>query len=258
MNAERDSQTLTRDGVVHLRGVISPELLEALRLALAAIRSTSRPVSRQVLYTHGSPPVARPPLSALMDQWLNPFRYAGSGSTRAVAEAVRPLADRLLGESVVLFQDLLLVKREGHAEFPWHQDYGFWPVDRPAGVVVWVPLQGADTASGALRFARGSHRLGARPVVDLHDGRPQDPAADLGFDPADWPLLAPAYVAGDAVAFTPLTFHASPPMHRPGERIAWSCVFLSAQAKWSHAHAPNHPLCRLVRDGAAVTEVHHA
>ena len=241
-----------------LRGVVSPAVLLALRAALLANRAAEVPMSRQVLYTHGPAPADRAPLTALMDQWLSPFRYSGSGSTRAAADALRPLAADLLGEPGVLFQDLLLVKREGQREFPWHQDFAFWPIDHPLGVVFWVPLRRSDGNLGALRFAAGSHRLGARPVVDLHSGAPQDSTADLAFNPREWPKLAPAYDAGDAVAFKPTTFHASPSMRRPGERAAWSCIFLSPRARWSHANAPNHPLCRLVPDGANVAEFSRA
>lgn len=248
---------LAEQGVTLLKGVVSATLLDQLREALAANRANQRPMSRQVLYTHGPAPADRPPLTALMDQWLSPFLYDGPGSTRDVADALRPLAAELLGETGVLFQDLLLVKREGQKTFPWHQDFGFWPVDRPLGVVLWVPLQASDGASGALHFASGSHRLGPRPVVDLHDGRPQQPDAHLAFNPDAWPSFAPAYEAGDAVAFTPITFHASPAMRRPGERVAWSCIFLSPRARWSHANAPNHPLCKIVTDGAPVTEMTH-
>lgn len=250
-------RALAEDGVALLKSALSPSLLERLRAAIEANRAAGRPMSRQVLYTHRPPPPGRPPLSALMDQWLSPFRYEGPGSTAAAAESVRPLASALLGEPAVLFQDLLLIKREGQKAFPWHQDFGFWPVDRPHGVVLWAPLQASDGGSGALRFAPGSHRLGCRPVVDLHDGSTQDRAAELGFDPQAWPSFSPVYDAGDVVAFTPVTFHASPAMQRPGSRAAWSCAFLSPRARWRHASAPNHPLCEVVADDALVTELGH-
>jgi ectoine hydroxylase-related dioxygenase (phytanoyl-CoA dioxygenase family) len=258
MNMDQARLELAERGVTLLEGVVAAALLDGLREAVAANRAARRPMSRQVLYTHGPTPPDRPPLTALIDQWLSPFRYDGAGSTRTVADAMRPLAAELLGEPGVLFQDLLLIKREGQKEFPWHQDFGYWPVDRPRGVVLWVPLQASDGASGALRFAAGSHRLGPRPVVDLHDGSPQQADADLAFDPDAWPVFAPVYKPGDAVAFTPITFHASPAMRRTGERAAWSCIFLSPQARWSHANAPNHPLCKVVADGAPVTELPHA
>ncbi|MCA9539992.1 MAG: phytanoyl-CoA dioxygenase family protein [Myxococcales bacterium] len=246
---------LDEDGVVLLRGVADAALLTNLRDAVAANRAFGRPMSRQVLYTHGAAPPDRPPLTALMDQWLSPFRHDGPGSTRRAADLLRPVAEELLGEPGVLFQDLLLIKRQGHKHFPWHQDFGFWPIDRPLGVVIWLPLQASDGSSGALRFAAGSHRLGPRPVVDLHDGRPQREGAELDFAPEAWPMVAPRYEEGDAVAFSPLTFHASPAMTRPGERAAWSCIFLSPRVRWCHANAPNHPLCRRVEDGALVTEL---
>lgn len=248
---------LLEDGVALLRDAVSFDVLEVLRNAVAANRATDQPMSRQVLYTHTPPPPGRPPLSAIMDQWLNPFLYRGTRCTRPAAEELRPLVRDLLLAPPVLFQDLLLVKREGQGPFPWHQDFGFWPVDRPAGLVIWVPLQAANGESGALEFAAGSHRLGPRPVVDLHTGRPQRDE-DLGFDPDDWLRLAPTYAPGDAVVFTPTTFHASPAMRRAGERAAWSCVYLSPHARWRHANAPNHPITERIVDGALVSEAHHA
>lgn len=243
------------DGVAMLESVVDLSLLAMLRAAVGANRESARPMSRQVLYTHRPAPAGRPPLSAIVDQWLNPHRYPDAGSTRAAADAMRPIVAALLGENPVLFQDLLLVKRQGQQPFCWHQDFGFWPVDQPLGIVMWVPLQPSDGNSGALRFAQGSHRLGPRPVVDLHDGLPQDPSADLAFDPDAFATFAPSYAAGDAVAFTPSTFHTSPSMVRSTQRAAWSCAFLSPRARWKHANAPNHPLCKVVADGALVTEL---
>lgn len=251
-----DARTrLEEDGVALLAQAIHERTLSVLREAAAACRTTGRPMSRQVLYTRGPAPPGRPPLSAIIDQWLNPHRYDDGCSTRVAADAVRPIARELLGGEPVLFQDLLLLKRQGQREFPWHQDFGFWPVDRPQGLVLWIPLDRSDGESGALRFAVGSHRLGPRPPVDLHDGRPQGEDADLGFNPEAFSILAPTYRTGDAVVFSPLTFHSSPPMSRDGERIAWSCVFMASTVRWQHARAPNHPICRHTIDGAEVGEL---
>lgn len=249
---------LARDGVTLLRGAVEPGVLQTLREAVEANRRAARPLSRQVLYTHTPEPAGRPPLTALMDQWLSPHRYQGAGSTSQAAETLRPTASALLDAPAVLFQDLLLIKRPGQKPFPWHQDFGFWPVDKPAGVIIWVPLQASNGDTGALQFAKGSHRLGPRPVIDLHDGRPQDRSARLGFVVDEWPLFAPTYAEGDAVAFSPVTFHGSPPMRREAVRAAWSCIFLDPTVRWQHANAPNHPLCRVVPDGAPVTEFAHA
>lgn len=254
MDAATARTRLDKDGVVLLERVVDANTLALLREAARACGAGLKPMSRQVLYTHGPLPAGRPPLSAIIDQWLNPHRDRDACSTAAAAEALRPVAELLLGKKSVLFQDLLLVKRRGHKEFVWHQDFGFWPVDRPDGIILWVPLDGSDAKTGALRFAAGSHRLGARPVVDLHDGLPQSAGDRLGFAPDMFPVLAPTYTVGDAVAFSPLTFHSSPPMSREGERVAWSCVFLSPSVRWQHARAPNHPMCRQSVDGAEIEE----
>ncbi|MGB1014259.1 MAG: phytanoyl-CoA dioxygenase family protein, partial [Nannocystaceae bacterium] len=142
--------------------------------------------------------------------------------------------------------------------FPWHQDFPFWPVNRPQGVVVWIPLDDAGVERGGLAFARGSHRLGPRPVVDLHVGTPQDCHAELGFDPSSFEIVRPRYNRGDAVAFLPTTFHGSPEVIVEHERQAWSSAWLHPEVRWHHANAPNHPLCQHVRDGAPVRELDHA
>ena len=250
---ERTRQALASDGFALIEQTLSEETLGSLQTAVTALRASARPMSRQVLYTHTRPP-ARPPLTALMDQWLNPHHLDGDASTRAAAEAIRPLASELLGEPAILFQDLLLIKQPGQRHFPWHQDFPFWPIDRPEAVVIWAPLVATGPSGGALRFARGSHSLGARPVVDLHTGDAQRPEAALGFNPERWDIAAPDYRAGDLVVFSPLIFHGSPPTRRTQPRPAWASVWLSPRCRWSYAAAPNHPLCRRVEDGAPVTE----
>ncbi len=245
---------LARDGFVLLPGVVADIVLHELGAVLTDLEARGQPRSRQVLYTHAPPPAERPPLAALMDQWLNPHRVPAP-NTRGAAQRLRELVAALLEVEPVLFQDLLLRKRPGQRPFPWHQDFPFWPVDTPDGLVLWIPLDATDAARGGLAFARASHRLGPRPVVDLHDGAPQDRGAALGFAPERFELVAPRYRRGDAVAFLPTTFHGSPAMQGVGERRAWSSVWLSPRVRWSHANAPNHPLCKRVRDGAPVTEI---
>jgi hypothetical protein len=239
-------------GFAMFRGALDAKTVEELRQIVLRLQSSDIAKSRQVLYTHGAPPPGRPPLTALIDQWLSPHRHSGPTSTRGTAERLRPLAESLLGGAVVLFQDLVLVKRPGQGDFCWHQDYGFWPVDRPDGVVLWTALTSTGPRQAALRFAVGSHLQGVRPVVDLHTGEPQAAGAEREVIEGRYEIVEPTYAPGDVVAFSPLTFHASRPVTGPGERAAWASIFLSARCRWSHGHAPNHPLCRVVVDGAPV------
>ncbi|MCB9542278.1 MAG: phytanoyl-CoA dioxygenase family protein [Myxococcales bacterium] len=246
------SERLAADGFVVARAVIDGAAVASLAARVEALFASPHPQSRQVLYVDGQVPPETPPLDRLLHQWLNPHRLGALG-TADLLDAPRRIAAALLDAAPVLFQDLLLVKTPEQARFPWHQDFPFWPVDAPRGVVCWIPLVASEAAGGGLTFARGSHHLGVQPVMDLHRGRPQAPGAALasldGFD-AVCPPLRP----GDAVFFSPLVMHGSPPRRASGRRAAWSSIWLHPSVRWQHARAPAHPLCKVVTDGAPVSE----
>lgn len=246
-----DPEALARDGFTPHPGLLPPADVARLRGRVDALFASARPSSRQVLYVDGRVPPDTPPLADLLHQWLNPHRFGAEG-TADLLDAPRRVAAALLGAEPVLFQDLLLVKTPAQRRFPWHQDFPFWPVDRPLGVVCWIPLVQSVAAGGGLMFARGSHRLGVQPVVDLHRGRPQ--AADARLDALDgFEAVCPPLAPGDAVFFSPLVMHCSPPRHTPGRRAAWSSIWLHPDVRWHHARAPAHPLCRETVDGAPVS-----
>lgn len=245
-----DRAALDRDGFVTRAGVLDPGDVARLAARVEALFDSPHPPSRQVLYVDGRPPPDTPPLDRLLHQWLNPHRLGVEG-TADLLDGPRRIAAELLDAEPVLFQDLLLVKTPSQQRFPWHQDFPFWPVDRPRGVVCWIPLVPSTGAGGGLTFARGSHRLGPLPAIDLHRGHPQDPTAEMpsldGFDP-----ICPPLAPGDAVFFSPLVLHGSAPRGTPGRRAAWSSIWLHPSVRWHHARAPAHPLCREVPDGAPV------
>ena len=269
---ERERNELARDGLTLIPGFFTGEEIAALRTVVDTLLTSDVPRSRQVLYTHESAPSGRPHFDTLMYQWLNPHLLPGAGSTRAVTRAARLRVRELLGAEPVLFQDLLLLKQAGHPRFPWHQDFPFWPVDRPAGVIIWTPLIAADEHTGGLAFARASHRLagyrsfapathGDRvgtafwPAVDLHTGLLQ---GDDSLTPdralAACDVVRPQFHAGDAAVFDPLLFHMSPAKSAGPTRAAWSSIWLHPSVRWQHARAPRHPLCRRIPDGELVTE----
>lgn len=246
-----DPEALARDGFVPHPGLLSPADVARLRSRVDALFGSERPQSRQVLYVDGRVPPGTPPLDDLLHQWLNPHRFGVEG-TADLLDAPRRAAAALLGAEPVLFQDLLLVKTPAQRRFPWHQDFPFWPVDRPLGVVCWIPLVPSVALGGGLMFARGSQRLGVQPVIDLHRGEPQATGAQLAaLD--DFETVCPSLDPGDAVFFSPLVMHASPPRRTRGRRAAWSSIWLHPDVCWQHARAPAHPLCREVPDGAPVS-----
>jgi len=244
-------EALAHDGFTVSPALLTPSTVARLRRRVDALFNSNRPQSRQVLYVDGVVPPDTPPLDRLLHQWLNPHRFGADG-TADLLDAPRRIARELLGAEPVLFQDLLLVKTPAQRRFPWHQDFPFWPVDRPLGLVCWIPLVPSAAVGGGLMFARGSHRLGCQPVVDLHRGRPQAqgmPSAALD----DFEVVCPPLAPGDAVFFSPLVMHGSPPRRTAGRRAAWSSIWLHPDVRWQRARAPAHPLCREVTDGARVS-----
>ncbi len=239
-------------GYLLISGLLSATHVDSLKQRTEALEQREQPKSRDILYTHAPPPPASPGLQVLMDQWFNPHLLEDWQGTASIARLLKPVAESLLGAGTVLFQDLLLTKTSRHKQFPWHQDFAFWPVDVPAGVVMWIALDPITPANGGLHLAEYSHLRGEGPTIDLYTGRAQE-GNDLALCSLEGlPVIGPTFAAGDAVLFHPLTWHRSPPNVTGGIRRAWATSWLGPQVRWSHAHAPRHPLCARVTDGANV------
>lgn len=248
------SSLVERDGFAVVRAQLSAKIIDELRALGASLAASSAPQSRQVLYTHEAPTTPRPALGRLMDQWLNVHRRSAPDSSRGAIEALRPAMNSWLGCDGVLFQDVWMEKRSSHDIFPWHQDFPFWPVDRPAGLIVWAPLDPVDAHNGGLHLARNSHLDGCGPPIDLHSGLSQWSDRKIEFSPGDFQIECPALSPGDAVIFHPLTWHMSPPNRSGRRRRAWASSWLHRDTRWAIDRAPRHPIAGVVEDGALVRE----
>ena len=161
-------------------------------------------------------------------------------------------------EEVVLFQDNLVWKPPHTAgAIHWHQDFAYWPLDRPDGVTLWLALDDTDRHNGCLGYLLGSHHGGECQATDFIDGANHPRHTHLPvFDAAGrserafW-AEAPA---GALLAHHPLVWHTSPPNGTDGDRRAWSVTFLSPDVCWDPGHAP-HPVLyeRKPRRGDRVT-----
>jgi ectoine hydroxylase-related dioxygenase (phytanoyl-CoA dioxygenase family) len=153
------------------------------------------------------------------------------------------IARELLGlDEVVLFQDHLVWKPPGAARVEWHQDYGYWPLEAPAGLTLWIALDRTDRENGCLHYLARTHEEGERAPQDFMAGADQ-PASNL--PPLDalareheaTPLPA---LAGDGIAHDPLVWHMSPANASDRDRRAWSITWIAPGNRWNPAHAP-HP-----------------
>jgi ectoine hydroxylase-related dioxygenase (phytanoyl-CoA dioxygenase family) len=234
---------LDADGYAVLPGFLVGDEVDAIRVCFEGMRDEGAPTTAQVLYTHGEPAEARPPFERLMTQWMNPHRRAGRSGTGPVLALVDSRISSL-GFDLCAFQDVLLSKSSRHEAFPWHQDEPFWPFDGEAGLVIWCALDAIDRSNGGLELARGSHRLGRGPAIDLHTGNAQ-PGLPVGpVLPTSLEGECPALRPGDAILFCPRTWHRSGRNTSGASRRAWSISWIPPGTVVRPELAPRHPLAR--------------
>jgi ectoine hydroxylase-related dioxygenase (phytanoyl-CoA dioxygenase family) len=150
-----------RDGVVCLRGVLSPVLVEAMAGAVDALLDQPEMADLSAMGdtvagtgSHGGGDRGR--FVSGVDHWRRHevFRaFACDSALPVVAGAL------LRSETVRLWEDSVLVKEPGARErTEWHQDLSYFHVDGEQLCTTWVPLDPTTEETGAMRFALGSHR----------------------------------------------------------------------------------------------------
>lgn len=243
MKADAVHGALDAGGYAVVPGFLTIDELETIRSCFERLREDAVPTSAQVLYTHVLPAEPRPSFERLMTQWMNPHLRSGRSGTGAVLVQVGARINRI-GFDLRAFQDTLLSKSSRHDEFPWHQDEPFWPFDAEAGLVIWCALDPIDRVNGGLELARGSHRLGRGPAIDLHTGDAQAGLPVVQSLPASLVGECPTLAPGDAICFRPRTWHRSGRNTSGAPRRAWSISWIPRGAVVRPELAPRHPLAR--------------
>ena len=241
--------TFESRGFCVLRGVLISEDLDRISTAASELKNGAKLQSEQVLFTHTNPPTKLPPLSAIMDQWLNPHKLVGEGSTLETVQKLNNIASNFFKEPMQIYQDLILCKNELHREFPWHQDAPFWPINFTKAATFWIPLSEVNEFNGGLKFSQ-DYEQKKHAAVNLHTGVKQD--GSPGFSPLE--SYAPSLYPGDILVFSPTILHSSGTRLGAEERIAHSSVFVDMDATWNHKNAPNHPRCQHTIHGSLVRD----
>lgn len=239
-----DLNGFIESGYAVIQDVVPDELRSGIHDAVSALRDGAKAKSRQVLYTHGEVHAGTPPLTNLIDQWLNPFLLRGDGSTVDAVNQLRGIAEEFFGEKMQIFQDLILLRKRDHGRFPWHQDAAYWPVQFRRGATFWTPLRAVNEDDGGL-YIDFSCRTGRVAAVDLHTGEMQDGSGQ--FEPLRF--VAPELSPGDILIIGPTTLHRSGKGIGQLERIVHASIWLDMDARWDHEVAPNHPMCALTQHG---------
>ena len=200
-------RTLRDDGVVALGGVFDTAWIETLRDGVEDALASPGPFSKD----YAPPGQGRFFADHSMFLRFDAFRRFAWDSPAA------GIAARLMGAAKInLYNEHLLVKEPGTETLTyWHHDLPYFRIAGDQITSLWIPLDPVTEATGALRFAVGSHRWGKhfRPIrigvgdlieaADEMDG----PAPDIDADPDRYPTVCHDLEVGDCVAFHGLTLH---------------------------------------------------
>lgn len=126
------------------------------------------------------------------------------------------IATKVLGPDVDLYWNQSVYK-EGHgdAEFPWHQDDGYTPVDPSPYLTLWLAVNDATVENGCLCVLPRSHEGGLAPHTSTSIG-----LSCHSLEDPDQGVQVPI-PAGSLIAMQSLTFHKSGINRSSGMRKAY-------------------------------------
>jgi ectoine hydroxylase-related dioxygenase (phytanoyl-CoA dioxygenase family) len=224
-------ETYRHDGVVLLRGILTPAEIDTLAAGVERNLADLGPLGMNATKP-GEP-------GAFVEDFRNWQRIPEY--EQAIRGSRLPsIAASLTGSrSVRLFHDHLLVKEAGTLDrSPWHQDQPYYSIDGSQTVSFWIPLDPVPRES-TLEFVAGSHAGGTwymprsfvkgTPMV-FDDGALEE-VPDVDADRSKWPIVGWAMEPGDAVAFNMLTLHAA--AGSATRRRAFSLRLVGDDVRWA-------------------------
>ncbi len=230
--ATRLRQRFLDQGYVHVESVLSPDLVTALVEAFDDFAAgLGTPPAGSNPYPHGLIQFEARQKLPVLDRTIR-------------GELLPALAMAVLGrEEAVLFQDHMVWKVPGSGPVSWHQDYGYWPLERPGGAMMWVGLDDALPDNGGMHYLPGSHRWGEFQPTDFVAGSNQPELAGrppMDIEPHLDQVVAVTTRPGDVLMHHCLTWHSSSPNLTTQHRRAFIMSWIPPDIGWDTAHAP-HP-----------------
>ena len=208
---EIDPQLVTdfaRDGVVVVRGLVKPEMIELL--ARGIDKNIAEPSPRAKTASRSEDPGW---FFEDFCNWQHIPEYREFIFNTPIAEAAAQL---MQSEQVRLYHDHTLVKTAGTQQpTPWHQDQPYYNIDGRQNISMWLPVDPIPRAA-TLEFVGGSHLgpwLMPRSFMDKQakwfpEGSLQD-LPDIEADRSTHNILGWELQPGDAVFFHMLALHSS-------------------------------------------------
>ncbi len=150
--AADDLHFFEENGYVKLKHVLSPELIEHYRKAIAArvaeLSADALPLEQRDTYGKA--------FLQIMNLWIE----SDAVKEFVFGKRLARIAAQLMGVTGVrIYHDQALYKEAGGGITPWHADQYYWPVSSNKMVTAWVPLQDTPSEMGPLAFCEKSHRF---------------------------------------------------------------------------------------------------
>lgn len=165
---DQEIEAFWRDGVVCLRSVLDIDYVKSMTGAVERLITESIGTTMYDMTAMGED-LARAGETILADartgggrfiSGIDHWRIDPEFAAFACASGVPAIVASLLRtDRLNLWEDSVLVKEPGTRErTAWHQDLSYFHVSGEQVCTTWIPLDATDAETGAMCFARGSHR----------------------------------------------------------------------------------------------------
>lgn len=221
-----------RDGLLHVRGLLSPDQVEAARAGIDRVLDEPGPLHQRASGVDDP--------GAFVEDFRR-WRDIPEFADLALRSRAPQVARLLLGESPIRFyHDHVLVKEgQTRQRTPWHQDQPYYNVDGH-GTSAWIPVDPIPDG-GCLELVAGSHDGPWKMPRTFLDGKAKwfpegslEELPDIEGDRSAYDIRRFEMAPGDAIFFDFLTVHGAPGFPYAARRRVLSLRYLAADA----VHAP--------------------
>ncbi len=249
-----------RDGVLVVRGLLTPDDVELARAGIARVLASPGMLTK---VASGVDDPGR--FVEDFRRWSEIPEIERLARHSAVSAYAAALLARWSGDGPVRFyHDHVLVKEGGTRQrTPWHQDQPYYNVDGH-GTSAWIPVDPVPRA-GCLELVAGSHDGPWRMPRTFLEGKAKwfpegalEELPDIEGERSAYDIRAADLAPGDAIFFDFLTIHGAPGFPFTGRRRVLSLRYLAGDAR----HAPRgwvtsppfDELVGILPDGAAMDD----
>jgi ectoine hydroxylase-related dioxygenase (phytanoyl-CoA dioxygenase family) len=227
-----------RDGYLYIGQVLTPDELEEARVAYHRIMDgEKKPDSFRDLGLEDQSIKGK----ASILQVLNAYALEDVFWRIESKPEVLDVVEGLIGTSNIrLYGDQALYKPPKHgSRVLWHQDNGYWQLDPPNVVTMWLALDDADDTNGCMRMIPGSHLKGLLSHVQSSE---REELRGLEVDESQ--AVSVHVPAGHAMMHHCLTLHGTQGNYSDRPRRAIAITYIPADARQHGKPMTDNPLLR--------------